>query len=106
MRETDIHVERWEGEGHPKEADLRRRLASQGLDCYRWSNGPGDVYSSHQHSFHKVIYVVDGSITFGFPEFRKELRLEAGDRLDLPAHIAHHAVVGPEGVACLEAHVD
>jgi quercetin dioxygenase-like cupin family protein len=106
MPERDIHVERWEGDQLPQESDLRRRLASEGFDCYRWSNGPGDVYASHQHSFRKIIYVVDGTITFGFPEFRKEIRLGTGDRLDLPAGIAHHAVVGPEGVACLEAHVD
>jgi hypothetical protein len=28
-----------------------------------------------------------------------------GDRLDLPAGTAHDAVVGPDGVTCLEAHV-
>jgi hypothetical protein len=30
--------------------------------------------------------------------------LEAGDRLDLPAGTPHAAVVGPQGVTCLEAH--
>ena len=27
-----------------------------------------------------------------------------GDRLELPAGVAHNASVGPEGVVCLEAH--
>ena len=33
-----------------------------------------------------------------------KLELPAGDRLDLPRDTRHKAVVGPEGVACLEAH--
>ena len=30
--------------------------------------------------------------------------MTVGDRLDLPAGTAHDAVVGADGVACLEAH--
>jgi hypothetical protein len=30
--------------------------------------------------------------------------LNPGDRLDLPAGTVHDAVVGPQGVVCLEAH--
>jgi quercetin dioxygenase-like cupin family protein len=51
-----------------------------------------------------VIYVVRGSITFGLPEPGEKLSLNAGDRLDLPAGTVHDAVVGSEGVMCLEAH--
>jgi quercetin dioxygenase-like cupin family protein len=50
-----------------------------------------------------VIYVVQGSIAFGLPELGKQLTLQAGDRLDLPAGVVHDAVVGPQGVVCLEA---
>jgi quercetin dioxygenase-like cupin family protein len=56
------------------------------------------------HSYEKVIYVVHGSITFGLPELKQQITLTAGDRLDLPAGILHDAVVGPQGVVCLEAH--
>jgi hypothetical protein len=31
--------------------------------------------------------------------------LNAGDRIDLPANTFHNAVVGPQGVTCLEAHL-
>jgi hypothetical protein len=31
--------------------------------------------------------------------------LAAGDRLELPAGTIHDAVVGPDGVTCLEAHL-
>jgi quercetin dioxygenase-like cupin family protein len=79
-------------------------MTDEGLSPYSWSNGPHDVYSAHSHSYDKVIYVVQGSITFGLPELEQKLTLKAGDRLDLPAKVVHDALVGPQGVVCLEAH--
>ena len=79
-------------------------MAEEGLSPYAWSNGPHDIYSAHTHSYNKVIYVVQGSITFGLPELSKKLTLKAGDRLDLPAGTVHDANVGSQGVVCLEAH--
>jgi uncharacterized protein YjlB len=96
----------WEECNPPTQSTLRKRMAEQGLTPYAWSNGPHDVYSAHSHSYNKVIYVVQGSITFGLPELDKQLTLKAGDRLDLPAGIVHNAVVGAQGVVCLEAHKD
>jgi quercetin dioxygenase-like cupin family protein len=81
-------------------------MAEEGLSPYAWSNGPHDIYSAHSHSYNKVIYVVQGSITFGLPELGKELTLKSGDRLDLLAGTIHNAVVGSQGVVCLEAHKD
>lgn len=86
------------------EQAMAEEMKAEGLSYYHWSNGPGDVYAPHQHSYHKVIYVVQGSITFGLPETNEALVLNTGDRLDLPAGIIHDAVVGPNGVACLEGH--
>lgn len=99
-----VNVQRWAEAHPPGEASLRERYEAEGLRPYRWSNGPGDVYAVHTHSYHKVIYVVRGSITFGLPAEGRQVSLEAGDRLDLPAGVAHEAVVGPQGVVCLEAH--
>ncbi len=94
----------WPAAQPPTESEIRNLLDAEELHPYRWSNGPGDVYAPHQHSYHKVIYVVQGSITFGLPTHEKKLHLRAGDRLDLPAGVVHDAAVGPEGVVCLEAH--
>ncbi len=95
----------WADSDPPTESGLMQLCADEGLSPYQWSNGPNDVYSAHQHSYDKVIYVVRGSITFGLPEKGQKLLLQAGDRLDLPANTVHDAVVGPQGVVCLEAHV-
>ena len=94
----------WADPTPPTESTLMRLCAEQGLSPYPWSNGPHDVYPAHKHSYDKVIYVVHGSITFGLPELGKQINMQAGDRLDLPANTTHDAVVGPQGVVCLEAH--
>ena len=104
MKADKIEIIRWSDEKLPDEALLRSILADEDLNPYVWSNGPGDVYAAHSHSYHKVIYVVRGTITFGLPDSGDKVILNRGDRLELPAGITHNAVVGHEGVACLEAH--
>jgi hypothetical protein len=85
--------------------DLASRLRGEGLAPSGWSNGPGDRYSPHAHDYDKVLVCASGSIRFGLPDRGIALDLEVGDRLDLPAGTRHDAVVGPDGVTCLEAHV-
>ena len=94
----------WADSTPPTESTLMRLCEEQGLRPSPWSNGPHDIYSAHSHSYAKVIYVLHGSITFGLPELGQQLTLKAGDRLDLPAGTVHDAVVGSQGVTCLEAH--
>ncbi|MGD2272715.1 MAG: hypothetical protein PVI06_20125 [Desulfobacterales bacterium] len=103
MHRTDLEVIRWSGDQKPDETSLRKMLDAEGLHPYVWSNNPGDVYGAHSHGYHKVICVVSGSITFGLPGSGDKVALHAGDRLELPPRVAHDAVVGPQGVVCLEA---
>lgn len=102
MRE--VKVTKWQQAQPPTEAALHRLLREEGLSAYAWQNGPRDAYSTHSHSYDKVIYVVRGSITFGLPDLDDSASLAAGDRLDLPRGVRHNAQVGPDGVTCLEAH--
>jgi len=85
--------------------DLEARLLAEGLDPGIWGNGPGDRYSPHEHGYDKVLVCVQGSVRFGLPATGTVVDLAVGDRLDLPAGTRHDAIVGPEGVRCLEAHV-
>ena len=66
-----------------------------------WGNGPGDTYGRHSHGYHKVLFCLEGSITFHLDEGDVELR--AGDRLDLGPGTVHAATVGPQGCSCVEA---
>ena len=104
MKTDNVEIIRWSDEQSPDEQRLRNIMADEDLHPYVWSNGPGDVYAAHSHGYHKVIYVVNGSITFGLPDSGDKVELKSGDRLELPANITHDAVVGNQGVSCLEAH--
>lgn len=78
------------------------RLQSEATSCYSWSNGPGDRYAAHSHGYEKVLYCVDGSITFALEQEGRRLELTPGDRMVLPRGTVHSAVVGPEGCTCIE----
>lgn len=104
MIERGVQVTRWPGEEPVTEAVIRELIADEGLVPYKWSNFPGDVYGAHSHGYDKVIHVIQGSIIFGLPDAGQRVELFAGDRLELPAGVKHDALVGPQGVVCLEAH--
>ena len=78
------------------------QLREEASSCYSWSNGPGDRYAAHSHGYEKVLYCVDGSITFLLEGEGRQLELKAGDRMVLPAGTLHSAVVGSAGCTCIE----
>ena len=94
---------RWTEKKLPSEAALLEQFSREGLKPYSWSNGPGDIYQPHSHSYHKVLYCLRGSIIFRVLPEGTDYELRAGDRLDLPPRTEHAAIVGREGVTCLEA---
>jgi quercetin dioxygenase-like cupin family protein len=74
---------------------------AEGLDTQTWSNEGGFAYALHSHPRHKVLFCLDGQITFHTPG--GDIALGPGDRLDLPPGTLHAASVGPHGVTCIEA---
>jgi quercetin dioxygenase-like cupin family protein len=93
----------WPEAKPPSEAALESALRNEGLSARWWSNAPADTYASHSHSYHKVLYCLRGSIRFLVGPSAEPFDLSPGDRLDLPPGTPHSAVVGPAGVACVEA---
>ena len=83
--------------------EVAAELRASGLEPRTWGNALGDVYGSHEHSYHKRLVCVRGSITFHTPA--GDVELTAGDRLELEPHTPHGATVGPGGVTCVEAPV-
>ena len=83
-------------------AELMAKLEAEAEGAYAWSNGPGDRYGAHSHAYEKVLYCVEGSITFQLEQEGRSLELQAGDRMVLPAGTVHSAVVGPDGCTCIE----
>ncbi len=85
-----------------RQDELMKRLRGEATGCYSWSNGPGDRYAPHSHSYEKVLYCVEGSITFVLEARGERLELNPGDRMNLAAGTVHSAVVGPQGCTCIE----
>lgn len=96
-------VKHWTGDEPPTREGLEAMFLAEGLRPSWWSNGPRDTYAPHSHSYHKVLYCARGSIQFTVHPSGDTLELRAGDRLDMPPATSHSAVVGPEGVSCVEA---
>ena len=90
---------------HLTEAQLSEQLMREGLSPTRWSNGPHAVYGVHDHPYGKVLVVESGSITFTIDGGKRIVTLKRGDRLTLPPRTPHSALVGSDGVICLEAHI-
>jgi quercetin dioxygenase-like cupin family protein len=91
----------WSGGSQPSEGEVKALLAQEGLSGYRWSNGPGDRYAAHSHSYTKVLYCLQGEISFHLEGATVDL--QPGDRLEVAAGVVHSAHVGPQGVSCFEA---
>lgn len=99
----NVEILRWP---HPRalaEDEVVRFFTAKGLRYTRWSNGPGDTYGVHTHDYRKTLFCISGTITFSLPDLSREVFMNPGDRLTLPPGIRHGAVVGRDGVACIEA---
>jgi quercetin dioxygenase-like cupin family protein len=75
---------------------------ARGVSAAQWSNAPSSVYEVHDHPYRKMLFCIHGAITFSLPDIGKNVSLSSGDRLILPAGTRHGAIVGPDGVTCIE----
>ncbi len=92
----------WSDGAPPAGRQLAERLRTEGLAGHTWSNGRGDMYAAHSHTYHKILYCVTGSITFRDEVSGRKYELGPGDRLEIPAGTVHSARVGPHGCSCVE----
>jgi uncharacterized protein YjlB len=96
----------WPHDKPPTRSQLDVILRREGRSPNWWSNGPSDIYGTHSHSYHKVLFCADGGITFRIEPGGPDYVLHPGDRLDIPRGTSHSAIVGSEGVTCVEAQDD
>ena len=66
---------------------------------------PGRPYAPTATGYDKVLVAARGAITFHLTELGRDVMLDTGERLELPAGTMHGATVGSAGVVCLEAHL-
>ncbi len=99
----EVQIIRWP-HAHPlPEEEILGFFNARGLRYTRWSNGPGEIYGVHTHPYRKILFCLEGSITFSLSDLGREVELHLGDRLIIPAGMRHGATVGPKGVTCIEA---
>ncbi|MCH8815877.1 MAG: cupin domain-containing protein [Chloroflexi bacterium] len=96
-------VTRWGSTNPPSHDHLDAVFGDEDLAPSWWSSGPGDTYATHSHPYHKVLYCARGSIQFTIELSSERIELTPGDRLDIPPGTVHSAIVGPNGVECIEA---
>jgi quercetin dioxygenase-like cupin family protein len=89
----------WSDALEPGEGMLRTRLEAEGFEVLAWRDPADRIYGEHHHDCDESLWVVRGTIVFEVSG--REFPLGPGDRLLLPAGIAHRAKAGPDGVAYL-----
>lgn len=78
-------------------------MRAVGNPLSEWSNAAGYKYTTHSHSYKKILCCLEGSIVFHLAN--GEVSLSAGDRTVVEPGVEHSATVGPAGVRCAEAHI-
>lgn len=89
----------WNGNGEPGEAALRRLLEQEGFEVRAWRDPADRIYGEHCHDCDESLWIVRGSMRFRVGDC--DYLLGPGDRLHLPAQVAHQAIAGPDGAAYL-----
>jgi quercetin dioxygenase-like cupin family protein len=97
-----MKLEHWNlGWGEPTEANIRRRLESEGYEAVRYVYPPGTYFPDHPHSADKKDAVVSGRLKI---RIKDRYLLGPGDILELAAGTAHSAeVIGDAYVVSLDA---
>ena len=98
-----VKVTRWQGGQHPTLLNISHSMQREGLRPHVWINRPNSRHAVRSHGYHKVLYVVDGTLDITLPDSNQQIRLRSGDRIDIPAGVRHGTVVGSHGVKCAEA---
>ena len=101
---AELRVEKWDSErdGPLSEKSMRNKLKSEGYSCTRYTFPPGTDFPDHTRSVSKKDSIISGQ--FRFAMLGKEVILQPGDMVVVPAGIVHNAsVVGNESVIFFDA---
>ena len=98
-----VRVEHWQATwGTLSEAAMRKRLEAEGYSVSRYTYPQGTYFSEHTHAVDKKDTALRGRLKIGAEG--REVVLEAGDMIEIPAGTVHTAeVVGEEAVVSLDA---
>jgi len=94
---------RWSKHYESAEEELVEILASKKINAERWSLEGYDEVKAHKHGYDTRFWCAEGSIVFNIDG--KEISLQTGDTLDIPADTVFDSRAGFSGVVCYEAKV-
>lgn len=97
-----VQILRWPHSHRLPESEIVGYFSAREWDCSRWDKDANAEYPAHEHSYDKILFCIEGGITFTLAATGVEISLKPGDRLIIPKGVSHSAVVGPEGVSCIE----
>lgn len=103
--QAKVRVQRWQGGQHPSVSAINRMLRKEELRPYMWENAANHRYAVRTHGYHKVLYVINGTLDITLPDSNEQVRLKGGDRIDIPAGTRHGTIIGSGGAKCVEAAV-
>ena len=101
---SELQVEKWntETDGPLNEASMRRKLKSQGYSCIKYTFPPGTDFPDHTHNVSKKDSIIAGQFRFAMKG--REVILQPGDMIEVPAGVVHNAsVIGSESVVFFDA---
>ena len=101
--EQSIQVRRWAGGQHPTMHTITSKMQDEGLRPYMSINSPNTRQAVRSHGYHKVLYVIDGTLEVIFPDSNQRVTLRSGDRIDVPASVRHGTITRTGGATCVEA---
>jgi quercetin dioxygenase-like cupin family protein len=99
--EMNLKKYRWSKHYESAEEELVKILDAKNIKAERWTAEEYEDFPTHEHDNDTRVWCVEGSITFLIDG--KEISLQTGDVLDLPAKIKHTATAGFSGCACYES---
>jgi quercetin dioxygenase-like cupin family protein len=59
---------------------------------YEWKDEPGTVHELHEHQGKVTIFITEGTVEITLDGAKHDL--QTGDRLNIPPHVPHSAVLG------------
>ena len=88
---SGLQVEKWntETDGPLNEASMRRKL--KGYSCIKYTFPPGTDFPDHTHNVSKKDSIIAGQFRFAMKG--REVILQPGDMIEVPAGVVHNASV-------------
>jgi quercetin dioxygenase-like cupin family protein len=105
MRNTATEITHWANSQAPTESFITRLMKKEGLTPYEWRGTPNSRQPVRSHNYHRILYVVEGTLTLSFPDANQMIKLKIGDRAQIPAGVRHAIEADSRGFKCLEAAV-